>query len=218
MRKKIFNGAALFLCVLFALTFGGCRRGGEELYSLPEGNAAWNTAVGEDSGLNETQEAEMPLGTKASFEAETSPGGGRLIYVHVCGAVASPGVVELREGSRAQAAVEAAGGFAEDADVSFVNLAAPVEDGEQLYIPTKEEAAEKRVSEKEEESGLIDLNTADKELLCTLPGIGASRADDIIAYRQKTGGFADPEELMQVPGIKEATYEKLKSLVTAGKP
>lgn len=137
------------------------------------------------------------------------------IYVHVCGAVLTPGVVEIPAGSRAQAAVDAAGGFAEEADITYVNLAAPIGDGEQLYIPTKEEAEELRKNQAAAASGIVNLNTADVKLLCTLPGIGESRAGDIIAYRMQKGGFTDTKEIMQVPGIKASTYEKIKDLITA---
>ena len=137
------------------------------------------------------------------------------IYVHVCGAVLTPGVVEIPAGSRAQAAVDAAGGFAEEADITYVNLAAPIGDGEQLYIPTKEEAEELRKNQAAAASGIVNLNTAYVKLLCTLPGIGESRAGDIIAYRMQKGGFTDTKEIMQVPGIKASTYEKIKDLITA---
>lgn len=137
-----------------------------------------------------------------------------VIYVHVCGAVVSPGVVEVPQGSRAQAAVDAAGGFREDADTAFVNLAATVTDGEQLYIPTLEEAEALRASEEAARNCMVDLNSADVKQLCTLPGIGESRAGDIIAYRQENGGFTGIEDIMNVPGIKESTYNKIKDLIT----
>ena len=66
---------------------------------------------------------------------------------------------------------------------------------------------------KEGENGLIDINTASKEALCSLPGIGGSRADSIIAYREKNGGFAKPEDIMQVEGIKEGMFSKLKDKI-----
>ncbi len=138
-----------------------------------------------------------------------------VIYVHVCGAVLNPGVVEIPAGSRAQAAVDAAGGFAEAADTVYVNLAAPIADGEQLYIPTVEETEEIRKNQAAAASGRVNLNTADVKLLCTLPGIGESRAGDIIAYRQQKGRFIDTKEIMQVPGIKASIYEKIKDLITA---
>ncbi len=138
-----------------------------------------------------------------------------VIYIHVCGAVLIPGVVEIPAGSRAQAAVDAAGGFADTADTAYVNLAAPIEDGEQLYIPTKEEAEALRKNQAAAVSGMVNLNTADVKLLCTLPGIGESRAGNIIAYRQQNGGFKNTKDIMKVPGIKASIYEKIKDFITA---
>lgn len=144
-----------------------------------------------------------------------------LLYVHVCGAVISPGVVEVQAGSRVEAALLAAGGFREDAARDYVNLAAKVEDGQQLYFPTEEEAEElaregnsMTTEAQSPENGKINLNTAEAELLCTLPGIGESRAGDIIAYREKNGAFRSIEDIMLVPGIKQSVYEKLCDLIT----
>ncbi len=131
------------------------------------------------------------------------------IYVYVCGAVVNPGVVELSEGSRADDALQAAGGFAEDAQRDYVNLAAKVEDGEKLYFPSVSEATALAASEDSEQKGLVNINTADAEQLMTLPGIGASRAQDIIAYRKEHGNFQNKEDLQKVSGIKENLYEKL---------
>lgn len=142
-----------------------------------------------------------------------------MIYVHVCGAVVSPGVVELQDGSRAEDALLAAGGFREDAAEDYVNLAFRVEDGQQLYFPTEEETqmlTENPVMLQEQtaQSGKVNINTADEELLCTLPGIGKSRAQDIIAYREEHGSFQSIEDIMQVSGIKQSSYEKLCDKIT----
>jgi competence protein ComEA len=137
-----------------------------------------------------------------------------LIYIHVCGAVKQPGVVKLPEGSRALDAVDAAGGFTQDAMQDYVNLAAVVSDGEKLYIPTQEETMNFVVVKTDPDAGLINLNTANQSLLCTLPGIGESRAAQIIAYREANGRFESIEEIMKVAGIKESTFAKMKNLIT----
>lgn len=129
------------------------------------------------------------------------------IYVYVCGAVVNPGVVVLPEGSRADAALSAAGGFTENADVEYVNLAARLEDGQKLYFPTIEEA-------KAEQSNLVNINTADAALLMTLPGIGEARARDIISYREEYGLFQKKEDLKKVSGIKDNMYQKLETQIT----
>lgn len=141
------------------------------------------------------------------------------ICVFVCGAVRNPGVVFLPQGSRAADALEAAGGFAEDAAVGAVNLAAKISDGEKWYFPTQEEFQEQGEqahdgSEETPGGGLININTAGPAQLCTLPGIGESKAADIIAYRETHGDFAACEDIMQVSGIKENVYNKISDKIT----
>ncbi len=135
------------------------------------------------------------------------------LYVYVCGAVKEPGVVILDEGSRLEDALKAAGGFAENADRSYVNLAAPAVDGEKVYFPEEGESLPLDLEAKQESesagSGLVNINTADAAALCTLPGIGETRAGDIIDYREKNGGFETKEDIMKVPVIKSGAYNKI---------
>lgn len=133
------------------------------------------------------------------------------IYVYVCGAVNCPGVVALPEGSRAEAALEAAGGLREDAKAEWVNLAARVADGDRLYFPTVEETEEAEAGE--EDDGLVNINTADEAALCTLSGIGESRARDILRYREENGPFKTGEDIMKVPGIKTSVYNRIKDRI-----
>lgn len=148
------------------------------------------------------------------------------IRVYVCGAVVSPGVVEIPVGSRVEAALEAADGFAENANRTYMNLAAWVSDGQMLYFPTQEESVETNqeiwsqvqmpgISDPNaDETGLVNINTADVEKLCTLPGIGESRAVDIIAYREANGCFETCEDIMRVPGIKDGLFKKICNKIT----
>ena len=131
---------------------------------------------------------------------EISP---KVICVHVCGAVNEPGVYELKEGERINDAVELAGGFDEEADRDAVNLVSVVSDAEQIRIPFIGE------SMGESDCGLININDADEDALCEIPGIGESRAKAIVDYRREHGGFTNTEELMQVPGIKEGIYARI---------
>ena len=159
-----------------------------------------------------------------------------LLIVHVCGAVRKEGVYKLPRGSRICDAVEAAGGFAADADTSWLNLAAVAEDASQIRIPTVEETEAVRENPDFARAGSsfpaipgqkltggepfsgrddrIDLNTASREELMTLPGIGEAKAGQIIAYREKNGRFETIEDIMKVPGIKDAGFEKLKEYIT----
>ena len=145
-----------------------------------------------------------------STESPTEP---TMIYVHICGEVNNPGVYELPEGSRIFEAVEAAGGFTEKASQSSMNLAQVISDETQIVILTQTEAEEKARLEREQAAGIVNLNTASKEQLMTLPGIGESRAEDIIRYRKESGGFQSIEEIMKVPGIKESAYLKIKDSI-----
>lgn len=140
------------------------------------------------------------------------------IFVYVCGAVKSPGVYELPAEARAFEAVEKAGGFSDEAYEEALNLAKPLEDGEQLFIPTSaqwELGIEARGMEegKEASDGLVNINTASKEELCTLPGVGDSRAESIISYREEHGGFQSIEEIKNVTGIKDGLYKKIKDKI-----
>lgn len=139
---------------------------------------------------------------------------GTTIMVHVCGAVKNPAVVELPADSRAEDALAAAGGLREDAHPDYVNLAAKLQDEQQLFFPTKEEAEVLLKEQSATIAGLININTAGEEQLSTLPGIGASRARDIIAYREANGAFQCKEDIMKVSGIKQSMYEKLCEQIT----
>lgn len=144
---------------------------------------------------------------QTSWEEETKK---VWLYVHVCGQVKEPGVYQLEEGARIYDAVQMAGGLTEEAWEEAVNLAKLVTDGEQIKIPNQAEAELLLAEERQAESGMIDLNQATKEQLMTLTGIGEARAKDILAYREEHGNFQAIEEIMKVPGIKEAAFAKIK--------
>lgn len=137
------------------------------------------------------------------------------VVVHICGAVRSPGVYTLPAGSRIVDAVDMAGGMKVEAQDCYVNLAAFLADGEQIFIPTKEEALslEPVPEGMDASSGKVNINTADKALLCTLPGVGDAKAEEIIAYRQKHGNFLAIEDIMLVNGIKEGGFQKIKEQI-----
>lgn len=138
------------------------------------------------------------------------------IYVYVSGYVKTPGVYEVAKESRVVTAIEAAGGFLDEADTSLINLARIVEDGEHIHIYSVNDNVKPQIGEiknGESENGLININTATKDMLITLPGIGSSKAESIIAYRDKNGRFSSCEDIMNVAGIKESAYEKIKDLI-----
>ena len=137
------------------------------------------------------------------------------IYVHICGAVINPGVYQVPVGTRVYQALELAGGSSDDAYLSGINLADKLADGQKVYIPAEGENAEGIISTDsgDVQSVMININTASEAELMTLPGIGQSRAKDIINYRVKNGLFESIDDIMKVSGIKEAAFEKIKDLI-----
>ena len=172
-----------------------------------EGSGPW---AGEGAGSPGTHGAEAGPNTETeSARAEVERPG---YFVHIC-------VYELPEGSRVYEAVEAAGGFTEEAAAEALNLAEKITDGMKITVYDREEARTLEASGTSEgggpgSSGLVNLNTAGKEALMTLSGIGESKAEDIIRYREESGGFKKIEDIMKVPGIKNAGFQKIKDRIT----
>jgi len=147
--------------------------------------------------------------------APSTPTPAPLLKVHVAGAVVNPGVYELEKGARAEDAIALAGGFTADADAASINLAAAVHDGQQLIVRTASEAGTASAKTNPLESGgKINLNTAPKEELMLLPGIGETLAGAIIQYREANDGFRTIQELMNVPKIGEKTFANLEPFIT----
>ena len=201
-----------------------------------DGSDAGN-GTGSDSGKH-TSEADIDNGSEAVSDKEMQQA---MIYVDVCGAVANPGVFQLAAGSRVFQAIEAAGGYLPEAALTCVNRAGVLTDGQQLYILTQEEMERQGLDPAEmsgasdgqmngsartgqntgmtaqvQQDNRININTADEAQLTTLTGIGATRAQAIIAYREENGPFAAIEDIMNVQGIKEGTFAKIKDEIVVG--
>lgn len=154
------------------------------------------------------------------------------VIVHVIGEVNNPGVVTLKEGARIIDAINEAGGKTEEADLSKVNLAYVVEDGTQIYIPRINENlneielmtqdagssivinSSETADEEDNKNSKVNINTANKEKLETLPGIGETTAQKIIDYREANGKFNNIEDLKNVSGIGDAKFNSLKDKIT----
>lgn len=143
---------------------------------------------------------------KIPASKQTQPFNVPKICVHIKGAVKNPGMYELDAASRLNDAIVAAGGALDSADIDAVNLAGFLEDGEEIIIPEK-------TSADNEESTKINLNTADVMRLCELDGIGEAIALRIVEYRTGHGKFWVKEEIMNVSGIGEKTFEKIKDKI-----
>ncbi len=132
--------------------------------------------------------------------------------MHVVGAVRRPGLYRLRDGSRIADAVARAGGATRRADVSLVNLAAPVADGAQVVVPRRALPGSGGTAAAATPAGPLHLNTATLEQLDELPGIGPSTAQKILDFREKHGAFTSVDELDAVPGIGPARLEQLREV------
>ncbi|WP_290761978.1 helix-hairpin-helix domain-containing protein [Anaerostipes sp.] len=180
------------LCIAAALFFAACTAG-----------------CTEKSGLQAEKGSEVQRTAEAQREDK--------ICVYVCGSVKKPGVYEVTKDARIISAVASAGGFTKNASREAVNQAEPVKDGQQIYVPSKKEAEKKQNVSSENGSSLdgrINLNTASKEELMTLSGIGEAKASDIISYREENGSFQKPEDIMKIRGIKQGIYSKIKDMIT----
>ena len=142
----------------------------------------------------------------------------RPIRIHVAGAVAQPGVYELPNGSHAQQAIEAAGGPLEGAVLDLVNLASPLIDGQQVYVPIEDDISPVIPTSipalNQATAELININTATDAELESLPGIGPSLAQKIIEWREIHGPFLNPEDIIQVSGIGQSKLEQIIDLIT----
>ena len=145
------------------------------------------------------------------------------LQVYVSGAVAYPGVYQLPSASRLQDAIQAAGGMSADADASVLNLAAPLQDGQKVFVPTLPAPGQPSVKTPPQHSaepplGKMDINQAGLDELEKLPGIGPELAGAILTYRSEHGMFAAIENVMDVPGIGPGKFEKIKELIEVGLP
>ena len=217
---------SLGLCVLT-----GCeKKTGEELLLVPVSEEAAEvfekvqiSEAGDLAGESPEapKNADIGLGGAEAEENAEKQAGTSMLMVHICGAVNKPGVYPLEVGSRLYQAIEAAGGFSEDAGEEYLNLAEELKDGEKIYVPTIKEAEAQSltkqesisVSTEEVNDGKVNINTASLEMLCTLPGIGEGKAERILAYREKNGSFECPEDIMKVEGIKEGLFQKIKDKI-----
>jgi competence protein ComEA len=147
------------------------------------------------------------------------------IKVYIVGAVKNPGVYSLPRLSRVSDAVQAAGGLDPSADMNSINLAAQVSDGEKIIIASNQNnpaspnaiiPSPEPVNQEPSKENPLNINNATSEQLDLLPGIGPTRAKDIIAYRDSNGPFTSTEDIQDVPGIGQTTFERIKDLITVG--
>ncbi len=148
---------------------------------------------------------------KAKSVQEIENAAKRIVGVHIKGEVKNEGYYELPYGSRIKDAIKIAGGETALSDISSINLAQKLIDGEEVIIPAKSTQNKTSGSKK-----LININTADAKELCMLEGIGESTANEIIEYRKKHGNFKSTKDLTKITGIGSSKYQKIKDSITVG--
>ena len=203
MRKILCNLKSVLLGTLIVVCLCSC--GKSTAYYVEEGETAGSDSQG---NVQDTAEDEF-----ASDSEKTN------ICVYVCGQIVNPGVYSLPEGSRVCDVFALAGGFTEGAATDYWNQARVLTDGEMIYVPTTEEVKDRPFDSSgtsqsdSDSSGKVNINTASKEELMTLPGIGEAKALAIIAYRQENGSFSSLEEIMEVGGIGDGVFSKMKDYI-----
>lgn len=232
-KRSLVTVTGLILSLLFLSLFASCKSRDDGLVAVYEDETVASD-LSDDVTDGET-EREGESVTESESETETvtlQVDDGSIdtdsavikdIKVYVCGAVQRPDVYEISADSRIVDAVSAAGGFAIDAYPEAMNLAETVSDGSRIYVPTKEEVDALAVVYSDTGSGSggttsnstgrVNINTATLEELTTLPGIGDTRARAIIDYREQNGAFGNIEDIMQVTGIKEKSFSKIKDSI-----
>ena len=214
MKKRIYIAICSLLSCGFLLC--GCEKRNSGLYQLNEEKET--TVIYNDNSDNSGNSSEYDELSIAASDSNSDT----VIFVHICGAVKNAGVYEFKSGDRVFEAVEAAGGFTEEAAEDYINLASVLSDGTQIVIPTKDEVKDLQLSLTVNESVSestefrININTADSDTLMMLPGVGKTRAEAIIEYRESVARFNTTEEIMNVSGIGESTYNKFKDRISVG--
>ena len=209
-NKIIIAVGAIIIAITVGIYFYKTTKDNSEI-KITEDNLTTNTAV---ENSNETVE-----------ENNT-------IVVHITGEVNYPGVVVLKEGARVVDAIEAGGGETDEADLSSLNLAYMLSDGEKIYVPNKEETSQEsqereyitsaKDNSEQSENGAkstgtnfkININTAKQEELTQITGIGESTAKKIIEYRTQNGKFKSIEDIKNIPGIGDSKFNAMKEEIT----
>lgn len=216
-KDKIIKISIILIIFILCGCLYSCKDSEKTVVSLEE----QTEDVKDEAESKSTSDVETDAKSSASnnIDEKKETESKKLICVYICGEVQTPGVYQVEEGARMYQVIELAGGILETGAQNYLNLAESVTDGQKVVVPTIEEASQLETVQEEPmqdgaSSKYININTADEATLDTLPGIGASKAKSIIAYRESNGGFKSVEELMQIEGIKEGVYNKIKDMIT----
>lgn len=236
--KKTHQWMLFFLFLFFLFTISACTKKAEKIVFYQTKEDEFQTQTDQSKLQSDLQSNSQPNEPQLpSIQETTVP---ETIAVYLCGEVVNPGVYLLDAESRLYQAVELAGGLTDHARAEAVNLARVLTDSEQIYIPNVSEAvsqtesslvdqpygsisagtlksdldSNKEVSNDMVSDFPVNINQASISELMKLPGIGQVKAEAIVTYREVNGSFSSIEEIKNVPGIKEAAFEKIKGLIT----
>lgn len=203
--KSVLLGTLVVVCIC------GCGKSTADYIEAKETLEADTAVSGVEQDTENTEKVEENQSKK------------ELLYVYVCGAIEHPGVYSLPEGSRVCDVFDLAGGLTSNASTDYWNQARVLADGEMIYVPTLEEVETRNLTQDvsgvslqdtdDSNQNKININTASKEQLMTIPGIGEAKASAIISYRQENGKFSSIEEIKNVEGIKDGVYAKMKEYI-----
>lgn len=215
-------GLLILGAVLLFILFQG-------LWQLGSGDTHLIDGSTQSSWQDDSQDSDIAISSEVEGDHAEEPAGAKTVSVHIVGAVKTPGLYEVTEGSRIQEVVTAAGGMTSDAAEGSVNLARVVQDGEQIVVASKSDmsasantsgsgltttGAGASTTTSSATQGLVNINTADASALTTLSGIGEATAQKIIADREKNGPFKTTKDITRVSGIGDKKYEAIKDFIT----
>lgn len=216
MKKYFISNFIVF--ILSIVLFSACGKDEKSKVYLTK-NEETNLS---DNTDDKTEENSV---SKLENESEIESGTNEIIYVQVTGAVNSPGVYKVEVGLRVFEVLEVAGGATDNADTEAINMARPVKDEMIIHVPTKEEVLQGfseetgyeyedyRLEDESTTYRMININTATASELMELPGIGEAKANLIISYREENGSFKNIEDIMNITGIKQSAFDKIKDMI-----
>lgn len=207
--KKIILYSILLIIVIIVGIF---------LIYIEENNKNKGDIIEQINEENNNIETNNKNNIEDSIENNTENETENKIVIHIIGQVVNPGIVKIKEGARVIDVIEKAGGVLEEADLTKINLAYILEDGEKIYIPSVNDKEEEYISSnngenKSQEKLMVNINTATQAQLEKLPGIGASIATRIINHRKENGKFQDVTEIKNVSGIGESKFNNIKNYI-----
>lgn len=226
-NKKIIKYSCYISLFIIAGVLYSCNRVNEkssDVYTTIEEDVDTENKVQAKEDLDSEAEGIIASKVETDYSLETrneiEKSKNISIYVHVCGAVVNPGVYDVNSGTRVFEVIKMAGGITNEGADYALNQAELVEDGQKIYVPTIEEVETMDYEDDSASPGetskstLVNINKAGKEELMTLPGVGDSKAQSIISYREENDGFTAIEDIKNITGIKDGLFNKIKDYIS----